>query len=1193
MLKKYNLPLSSFMLFCIGLVAVSSNYQLFKPICCKQLNQKERYSDYTTKPNTTIINDARTTAKTTVTTTTTITPITNGQNDNYTTTSNGFVNRAKDAIKGAFANAFTLFDDDDHDEEVDQYDKNKSNKTERDKLHQINDTKSSIINVNDVHSLHDQTKIDIQRLPIETNKTTVTTLKPKYQPNSKINPKASNTNTTTNKPIPLDSSSRKTNATTIKPSITKPIATTTTLSPTKRIPTKEPMKIKPKPSHELIDVANQNSTINNVKIPIESSTTTTIAPQPTTTNLQSSTIATIPIVSKELMDILLSSLLAIGKYATSGGLSRNVRVVNESKQSIEEQDSPQSSKLVLIDASNADNDEKDSTNKDTPLKSHSVPFKLDSQNVHLLCKLLHEKLEKNSNSTSTTMQTTTTTTTTELPFISTRSSTILPNIPMLTTTKKPKLTTTTTTTSTTRSPKATNLDQYDDKLSTRNQSADANLLIVQDPWDLDDKKHQFWLLESVVQCNGTVNSQICSQQGQDLLITIFRMGLASMRLQTTATTQSNPKKVAKIVSTTNDGRQNNQQRLRHKIAPKSQPSKRESFDYEETYMHNHHAHLNDSSNLSNELQLHLANWSLFEDSSDKISIVYWLLRRFDNIVDEHNETSMVSDHFWRVLTFDEADELLEKLDHSTLAKLFQDFKLEPIRVLSSHFDRRSWQPKLPDENFSNEPKQTGSNETAEMAGLDQMMPSNDTTSSFWNWFSKKFATSSLTDNLYLYLILLLLLVFVIALCLSMPMLCNNTMNFCCWCLRCCCCGCFWPNHSGSMNPSTMTTTATDGKQLSSNLQIVAQNEGLSNSNLKSANNNLQSDSIWRKLSNTTTTLVQDDQETMKKISEQQLNLTSGDLHKQPEDNFQWYSFKEDKLFEEERKHVLDGDNKITKDYLIQVHTQQTRSSEDKRQIRKSQTDTARSNNTREQIQQQQQPIKSSQDDRLESPKISHKNTLTKSELVMLKEKLIPINMEQSISNKQAENNFTISKKQTGHRKHSRHSAPSDQTKNPAQNYRQVASQTSDPLNMDSELELDLALSSNYPSEKQQQQQQTKYNYNSNEPTYLNQSSYIGQNESSRKFNDDPIRDVYNSTDETNSSIHRRARRCNEERAASFYATMQPNELQYPTKTQSQIAAIKAQLALLEANDREMFREQATNLSSPKTNLKSNTKTSDR
>lgn len=666
-------------------------------------------------------------------------------------------------------------------------------------------------------------------------------------------------------------------------------------------------------------------------------------------------------VTNELMRILIGALnsLSISRAEMQSAKARNIRLADLDAEY-------RSSKLQSF---------------------HNETLKLDSENVHLLCKLLHDKLLTNSSNLAIT---------TAQPNISNE----------IVTTKKPGRQTSSEIPIRGNGSKA-NRDETSGGEETTKQ---PRILFVESESEVNEQDNGPWLMQSIsrIPSNRMTNHEAILAVKESLQ-TLFELSW-----------QSNPT------------------RPRGKPEFRTRIKKATNFDYENGDMNERDdpsttekpAITSDNENFKIRLSAEFTSFS-----RDQLIFVFFLMQRVK---------LGSGQQLWKVLSFEEADRLLDKLEHLEISRQFERRHVRPMVLLepfmgrtksinSPENDPKSWPPELnvPDESLHPNRQQTNTQQQS---------------SSFFDRFTR----SSFTDHLFLYTILIIIILFLFAVCCSIPMLCK----------------------SGSRDIQKLT-----GPKLpvpSKEAMSIGSNGG---------------DAIWRKLSNTTTTLSRDQDQRLKiheanidPLRRERLMSQSGEKPVKP---MEWYTLEEDKMIEEkqERRRLAHPDGR--QDDVLVVR--------DKRRISKS----VQTSNHR--------PATDWIKDTSGYEGARNSNTLTKSELVMLKEKLVPIANQTRLVQSQPQH----------HRRSSGH--------------RQVASQTSDPLNMDSELEMDATLSR--PFRK------------SEEPLYLNRQPQFlvpenqGSPETPSKYIDDSLNSL----------------------GVKF---------ELPAKSQVQVNAIKDELSRLEKLDQE-------------------------
>lgn len=637
-------------------------------------------------------------------------------------------------------------------------------------------------------------------------------------------------------------------------------------------------------------------------------------------------------------------------------------------------------------------------------------LKLDSDNVHLLCRLLHEKLLANDGSNATN-----------------HGHSLLP------------------TTSETR-PKSTSIKTTlrPSVVASWNQSTESSgtILLLEDESELSQQNHESWLLESI--------SRVGPSQIRPMSIVAASETLGA--LFEAAWQASNASRAAKL----------NEHRISSTRLAKRWNTYIVSKPYDDDV-----ADMSDSQNNkhldpevhSNPFKLHIVD-SLTQSNSNQVSLVFFLLKRVKFTGSRGN--------FWRVFNFEEAQALLDKLEHLVISREFERRNLSPMLLLAP-FSRQNRPTNVADDRQLQPP---------EVKVPDEVQPKEQPTQ--MGSFIDKFTRSSFTDNLFLYLILVLILLFVLALCCSIAMLCRR-------------------------KPPTFHTTRLDSLRQHEPLRPdAARPKGFQSNNFPDQ----LGEAIWRKLSNTTTTLLeQQDNQTyriqeaarLKSLRADHLAAVAESSPKARQSSrqpFEWYpAYDDDQRFEDERQ--VDDNNKRrsnakrTADGLVPTRDHKNHASKS----------VQTSKHPANEFEHKHRLIEISA-----TNESKNSNTLTKSELVMLKEKLVPI------------------------------LASGDDRRSPS--HRQVASQTSDPLNMDSEIELDLAL-------RQAAKRTDEAVYLNRQPQFLVPARPNGSSGSSvepSKYIDDSL-----------GSLSRKL-------------------ADLPAKSQSQVNAIKGELSRLERRDRSSNNE---------------------
>lgn len=603
-------------------------------------------------------------------------------------------------------------------------------------------------------------------------------------------------------------------------------------------------------------------------------------------------------------------------------------------------------------------------------------LKLDSENVHLLCRLLHEKLLANdSNATNR---------------VTLPTSESQPEVATITTSPKPSI------------------------VSNQTNVSPGTVLLLEDESELSQTNHESWLLESISRVGLDQVGAKSIAAANETLIRLFEAAWRTTNETRAKLEPTNSRSLAKRWDTSGDSDQNS--------SSESSPARESNGD----------KHLEPE--VGHEFKLQIVD-SLTRSDSNQLSLVFFLLKRVKLTGSRRN--------FWRVFSFEEAQKLLDKLEHLVISREFERRNLRPVillapfgrqnRATNATDDRQLWPPeaKKPDE----QQRQISS-------------------------FFDKFTPFSLKDNLFSYLILMLVLLVALALCSTIAILCRR-------------------------KPRSQSARL---------INIRQQQEIMSSDASKSKathNYGQGGEAIWRKLSNTTTTLLEEQDQTYRIQEAKVKSLRADQLAADTETNqrarqsrqpSEWYSFEDDKSFEE--KHEKRASNGKLTDIVVVRDTKKY---------------------TGESVQTSKQPFELEHKFGLmeisATNESKNSNTLTKSELVMLKEKLVPI--------------FSNDRQQT-----SDEMSPSR---------RQVASQTYDPFDMDSENELDLA-----------PEQQVKP---TDEPIYLNRRHLFPNSDKPIGSNVDPSKYIDNSL----SSLSRK--------------------LDLPAKSQTQVNVIKGELSRIQRRDR--------------------------
>lgn len=388
-------------------------------------------------------------------------------------------------------------------------------------------------------------------------------------------------------------------------------------------------------------------------------------------------------------------------------------------------------------------------------------------------------------------------------------------------------------------------------------------------------------------------------------------------------------------------------------------------------------------NSSSDHLLGLKLWSKssYGGKGGRLRLVYWLIEPvFRNLSGDGRQGPL---ELYKIKLVDsrEANELLDQLDHSLIKRQLDSISLLPVGDLV-----RPYKATLlggEEENSLNVPDD---NLTPPIGGPNGQ-PQTPTKKSGLQRLADRLTNQSFADNVYLYLLMLLILIFLVVLCCFVcPAFCRKQTQ---------------PKLTSSSRDHLQSISSISGALKSSGsptLQLTKNTRRADEEQLRQA-----SDAIWRKLSNSTTTLVKDQTRVLRHdgsievpILKERANQTSGDadnnlmdLHGGQSGGFEWYSFESDQRTEEiqKRRRPTTGKNNLAgKHEAHQTCDKQSQTFiiSDRRQVTKSvQTYPADA----DEVDPTSTRMVMSCRDRTEA---KSSDTLTKSELIMLKEKLIPI-----------------------------------------------------------------------------------------------------------------------------------------------------------------------------------------------------------
>lgn len=730
-------------------------------------------------------------------------------------------------------------------------------------------------------------------------------------------------------------------------------------------------------------------------------------------------------------------------------LNRTTRLAQDDQESGNQpaRNNPKSGKLIL---------------KETE-PTNLANKQLASEDVHLLCKLLHNHLQSNVSqtggnlissepSTTQTSQVTTTTAaaTTVIPIVTTTSSVT----PKYTTSKAPI-----------RKDVPTSNDTLADL---RKLNADS---------------HANYLLRSVfVHNQSDPNHRNLIQSAERLLELLF----------------------------------NEASKLRHNSTGTS------DLDYEpEPSTVSDEDHLLVGSNLTTDLQTDASTYFVRRWPKEthvargRLQLVYWLIKQVSNTTIERGPLRQGGTQF-KLISAPEAQRLLDELDRSLVKRQLDRVRLNFIGDLVANFSQKSnekpdheSQPHVIDE------------EQIESAGK----PTERNPKSGLQLLLERLSDASFVDNFHLHLIIFIVVLFVIILCFVVPMLCCR------------------PGATPVKTPAKQrrrrkANTSTSVKSApalhessSSPVSIIKLGNNMKKTeSLRGEQDNDEklvqlSDSIWRKLSSSTTTLVKDQSELMRSdgtiavpvVREEPTGVIASNFREPGKrSQFGWYSF-EDRFEEEEELRSKQVVERQSQTYIV--------SSDKRRQTSKSvQTSKPDTSLNESNLNYQDRFERKSSD------------TLTKSELVLMKEKLVPIAQQ--------------------HQQHTR----------------QVASQTSDPpepvyVNQFGAGSGDITRQQVQSNRREQTERQQQHELSQAGPSHR----------SGRLISSEPSRYI-DSTESRPNSLSEMSKCDPEPVVAAAKPTSDGGQmeripkmrhLELPPRTRSKVDAIKAELSKLEERDQRI------------------------
>lgn len=536
------------------------------------------------------------------------------------------------------------------------------------------------------------------------------------------------------------------------------------------------------------------------------------------------------------------------------------------------------------------------------------------EDVHLLCKILHQHLENSTAAKSTAAKTTTAAphSTTD-GSLEVESPTVTTMATIATITTKTKATTTTTT-------------------STTSEPSSESRLLVGDARDLDPIKHRDHLLESVFAYESSrVNETNGELAGQKLMAALFQAAATKRRPSDYETDDE---------TTTTSGPNNSGEHLSEHASPL--------------------------------VSLRVVGQPK-QSQRNHLHLVYWLLERLPSGGGGGKSRA----HKLRVLSLAEANELMEQLEHSQIKRHLEAANLKPLEPLVSAYNWTRWRSsggQDVDDNSPHSHSQTAhtiddtleSEESPAANSGGGARPAGGAQSGL-SLLLDRLASRSFTENLHLYLIIFLLALLLVILCFAVPMICFKSHQE--------------PHkqlHQKQQQQQQrrrrpLGRGATSGERSLTTISGSGQLKGNETPRDGAAEAQKVSDAIWRKLSNSTSTLTKDQTRVLHSdatfdVEQQQ--------QQQPRGQFEWYSF-EDRLEQLERMRPAEGQAQSSR-YIISDQRKVTKSIQTQPELER----------------EFMLEFKGRQESR-------SSDTLTKSELVLMKEKLVPIAQQEQRHQRQA------------------------------------------------------------------------------------------------------------------------------------------------------------------------------------------------
>lgn len=704
------------------------------------------------------------------------------------------------------------------------------------------------------------------------------------------------------------------------------------------------------------------------------------------------------------------------------------------------------------------------------------------EDIHLLCKLLHKQLEKSANSTSSSIASSS-----PKPPGDYNDDNDITSEPtgVTSTTAQGKGSRVSKTSTTTQSPLdsvATTTTKAVRKLvppgGTGKDGNDSRLILTDNSEELGEM-HESYLLESIFGYDLATRrsrNESLVVSGQRIMLNLFNI---AHRIR-----QQGRKKVTIAPTSESDSKLEPTSTQAPSEAPQDDDTD-EPMTSTASYLDNSMASAEDDQSQAqvqsqNFLRL-VTQRRATRASKGKLNLVYWLLEPVEAPVSKSARDRGNKRLRFKLLNLKQAESLLDSLEHNLIQRQLDASNMTSLVLISSYAANKN--NSSGNDNQINTPKVIDDSFKQKDSGISQQQ------SSAFQMLVDRFKHPNFSDNLQFFLIIFLVILFVIILCATVPMICKK-----------------W-NGKSTRLASGITRGGGTGKgnggaknrkrvikRRSKNQQDTYDDssgtfrrealEGalrgthgslMHGSNLKSdypqspvgdefRSHNLEqvngsNDSIWRKLSSTTTTLVNDETRELHNEGTMRVpisrtpvgrNLSTQDLigeidgGQQGSGNFEWYTY-EDKLERQERCTKTIGQSE-SETYVISDRRHLTKSVQTNQQ-RPSPSPPLGSSDPNDSRQQKHQVARVTNDtpdfdstmpigfSRRQSSKNS--DTLTKSELVMLKEKLIPFRH----SGGQAGDFDTAQKvrNQSAVEQQSQQQPPSPPRR------QQVASQTSDPV----------------------------------------------------------------------------------------------------------------------------------------------------